>query len=691
MRFEWLRGSVCLCVFVFLIHFWLQGSHAADTTAISTEKGIQLFVSPQGNDSWSGAIKKPNASQTDGPLASLQGARDAIRKLKAAGKANAPIEVSFLEGTYFIEQPVVFSPEDSGTGQAPITYSAFPGTSPVISGGYQIPGWVRSRLGKTIGTEVWMSELADVKSGKWNFKELFIKGTRCPRTRLPETGYYHFTNLVESTGEHNWNEGNMAAGFKEGDLKEWKNLKDVDIVALTRWIESRSPIASLDMNNHTVNFAKKSTFRLEDTRHPGQFAQYSVENVFEALKKPGQWYLDRTEGMLYYLPKQGESPKTTKAFAPRVQQILRIVGTGEGYDQSVHDIHFKGLIFRHAEWDYPADQAGSSQAAMDVPGAVYLESASRCSVVECNVEQVGTYGIEIGAKCRNIVLSHCSLQDLGAGGIKVGHDSSHTTVEDCIIAHGGRIYPSAIGVWVGNSGDNHIVHNRIHDLFYTGISVGWTWGYGDSKAVRNIVEYNDIFDIGQGMLSDMGGIYTLGISPGTRLTHNLIHDVSAYSYGGWGIYTDEGSSNILIENNVVYKTKTGGFHQHYGKENIVKNNVFALAKEDQLMRTREEEHKSFNFENNIVYFTQGNLLGSNWSNEHFFMDKNIYWNPNKKKILFKEDTFREWQKRGHDKNSLITDPFFVNPAKGDFRLQAKSPAFKLGFQRIDLSEVGPRS
>jgi len=690
MRSDRLRGVVHLCVFLTLIHFWIQDSRAADNQAATTSEALQLYVSPQGNDAWTGTLKKPNESKTDGPFATIQGARDAIRKLKAAGKVTGPIEVLLGEGTYFTEQPIVFTPEDSGTQEAPITYAAFPGTSPVISGGRLIPGWVRSRLGKTIGTEVWMSELAKVKSGEWYFKELFVKGDRRPRTRLPETGYYHFTSLVESTGEHQWSDGVMGAGFKEGALQEWKNLKDVEIVALTRWIESRSPIASLDMNNHIVHFAKKSTFRLEDTRNPGKFSRYFVENVFEALKKPGQWYLDRHEGMLYYLPKPGETPKSVKAIAPCVQQIIRVVGTGEGYDKTVHDLHFKGITFRHAEWEYPPDKASSPQAAMDVPGAVYLESASRCSISKCTVEEVGTYGIEIGANCRNITVSKCKIQDLGAGGVKVGHGSSHSTVEDCQIAHGGRIYPSAIGVWVGNSGDNQVVHNHIHDFFYTGISVGWTWGYGDSKAVRNSIEYNHIHDIGQGMLSDMGGIYTLGISPGTKLTHNLIHDVSAYSYGGWGIYPDEGSSNLLIEKNVVYKTKTGGFHQHYGKENIVRNNVFALAREEQIIRSREEDHKSFDFVNNIVYFTQGSLLGSNWSNDRFFMDKNIYWNPKNKKILFKKDTFRQWQKRGHDKNSLITDPLFVNPDKYDFRLQPKSPAIKLGFENIDLSEVGPR-
>jgi len=192
------------------------------------------------------------------------------------------------------------------------------------------------------------------------------------------------------------------------------------------------------------------------------------------------------------------------------------------------------------------------------------------------------------------------------------------------------------------------------------------------------------------MMSDMGGIYTLGVQPGTVLRGNHIHDVAAFAYGGWGIYPDEGSSEMLIEGNVVYRCKSAGFHQHYGRDNTVRNNVFAFNREYQLMRTRAEPHRSFTFERNIVYFDSGRLLGSNWTGEGFALDRNVYWDARGGPLWFAGRSLAEWQQSGQDQESLVADPLFVDPGSFDFALRPESPALKLGFQPIDLRTVGPR-
>jgi parallel beta-helix repeat protein len=263
------------------------------------------------------------------------------------------------------------------------------------------------------------------------------------------------------------------------------------------------------------------------------------------------------------------------------------------------------------------------------------------------------------------------------------NEVSGNHIHDC-----GHTYLSAVGVWIGHSPNNVVSRNHIHDLNYTGISVGWTWGYAESPAVGNLIEYNHIHDLGKGLLSDMGGIYTLGVSPGTVLRGNVIHDVVSYSYGGWGIYLDEGSTHMLVEDNIVYRTKTGGFHQHYGKENIIRNNIFAFAKEGQIQRTRPEEHVSFTFEDNIVYWAnESPLFHGNWSGDNFKFDKNIYWNAAGKPFDFAGKSLEQWQVLGQDVHSLIADPMFADADKLDFRLKPGSPALKLGFRPIDTTKV----
>ena len=174
--------------------------------------------------------------------------------------------------------------------------------------------------------------------------------------------------------------------------------------------------------------------------------------------------------------------------------------------------------------------------------------------------------------CADIEIARNQITDIGAGGIRIGHffswetdgsgqlterglrrkaamptgpHSQRITVADNEIAHCGRFTPEAVGVFVGDNGNNKIIHNHIYDLFYSGISVGSVQDFGPNHAQRNIVEYNHIHDIGQGMLSDLAGIYTCS-TPGTRIRYNLVHDVSRRDYGGWGIYPDEGSHDLLI-------------------------------------------------------------------------------------------------------------------------------------------------
>ncbi|MBU0607863.1 MAG: DUF5123 domain-containing protein, partial [Armatimonadetes bacterium] len=244
---------------------------------------------------------------------------------------------------------------------------------------------------------------------------------------------------------------------------------------------------------------------------------------------------------------------------------------------------------------------------------------------------------------------------------------------------------------IGASGNNQITHNDISDFFYTTIAVGWSWGYRPTVSHNNKIEFNHLHHLGWGVLSDMGGVYTLGISDGTTVSNNVIHDVYSYDRyggGGWGLYNDEGSSNITLENNLVYNVKTGTYHQHYGKDNTVRNNILCFSMNGQLQRSRPEEHNSFNFENNIVVWKEGDLFRGNWRNLHMTTRKNCYWLTSKEPVMFHEFTLQEWQAKGQEAGSIVADPLFKDAEGYDFRLDPASPALKLGFKPFDYTKAG---
>lgn len=637
--------------------------------------GVVLSVEPQ-------IIDVAPGSKTPGVAA----ARNLIRARRSAGEwLKTPIVVNIQPGRYSLEEPLSFSSEDSGSPDAPITYRSAGKEPVVLTAGQRITGWQDAKVN---GRNAWVARLPDPAGGEWDFHTLYVNNQARFRPRRPDQGFYRFTAVPGLDPKAAYRPGQDRAHFEPGHLASFRNLGDVDIVVLHYWVAPRMRIAAIDEAEHLVTFTSPTLRRLSDSFDATRFARYYVDNVFEDLKVPGQWYLDRPARTLYYLPKAGETPDNTRVVVPRVGQLLRV----EGNQKPVEHLRFDKLTLTGSEYYDPKANPSDRQSSTDVPGAVYLAKARDCRFSGCVIENVCNYAIEIAAGCENIAIENCRFSGLGAGGVKVGPGSRRTTITGCEIGPGGFMFHNAVGVWIGHSDANRVAHNHIHHFYYTGVSVGWTWGYRTpSQASGNIVEFNHMHDLGQGWLSDMAGVYTLGVSPGTVIRNNVIHDVQADKYGGWGLYTDEGSSGIVMENNVVYRTTHGGFHQHYGKDNFIRNNVLAFGENAQIMRTRQEEHTSFTFERNIVYFSTPQLLGGNWSNDRFNMDYNLYWRTGGQAFNFKAASLDEWRTRGHDRHSLVADPLFTDPANGDFSLKPDSPAGKIGFQPIDVSRVGPRS
>ena len=236
------------------------------------------------------------------------------------------------------------------------------------------------------------------------------------------------------------------------------------------------------------------------------------------------------------------------------------------------------------------------------------------------------------------------------------------------------------------------------DLYYSGVSVGWDWGYNGSVAQRNTVAFNRIHDLGKGRLSDMGGVYTLGTSYGTCVSNNVIWNVLSGGYGGWGLYNDEGSEGVVMENNLVYDVDDGGYHQHYGADNLIRNNIIAFVQRLGAVRTRNDYGQGYHhgkvlssvfFYNNIVLTKGVPLAGEGVRRSWGIWANNLWFDcAADAKPVFDGLDWAGWTACGKETGGVYADPLFVDAEARDFRLRPESPAFKLGFKPWDLAGSG---
>jgi len=309
-----------------------------------------------------------------------------------------------------------------------------------------------------------------------------------------------------------------------------------------------------------------------------------------------------------------------------------------------------------------------------------------------------------------------------AGGIRIGVNAGGLVSESLLtknvliannyIIDGGFVFEAGCGILAQSYSYSNITNNEIANFKYTGISTGWTWSYQTTSVSNNIVAQNMIYNIGQHILSDMGCIYTLGAQQNSLYDNNICHDVYSFDYGGWGTYTDQASRFLTWTNNIIYRTKSAGHHQHFGIDNIFLNNIYAFNELDEGQHdggVRSSQHpgncnyssnqgacSSFIFITNIVYVnnTWGyDILGDPsktfWKN--MTLDGNTYWSLTQHANLTFPDnyTIKQWVAEGKDVQNALQDPMFVDPTNYNFNLKLGSPAIALGFHQIDTENVGP--
>ncbi len=656
------------------------------TLLVTNLMALDIYVSPRGNDNNSGSKEQP--------LASIFGARNHLRTIRKEKGLTEDVRILFMPGRYFLTKSFILEPKDSGNNKFKISYMAAEKEKPEFIGGTIINKW------KLKDNGLWQATIEGVVDGNYYFEQLYSHNGRLQRARTPNSSFYP----VKGVSEHPFvgRRTERVDKFAVQNIRVTKDAiekinefsandkSDAIVIFYHKWDNTRKRISYVDTT--TSSFYIVGT-GMKPWNQINTKSRYYIENFRNALDTCGEWYLDRS-GDLLYMPKPEDDINNFEVIAPITTKFVEIRGTKES---PIKNILFQDLVFKASKYNTPISGNESEQAAASIEAVIMADYLEHSVIKNCEIIGTGTSGIWLKKGCKNSTIEHCYLNDLGAGGIKIGEIvipedltdlTSHITIDNNIVSSGGLVFPCAVGMTLFQTSDNKVTHNEIADFRYSGMSIGWTWGYSFSPSKRNTVAYNHIHHIGWGVLSDMGAVYCLGKSEGTRIRNNVIHHIFSYGYGGWGLYTDEGSTGITMVNNLVYACKSSGFHQHYGKENVIKNNIFGYNLMYQLQATRVEEHLSFSFSNNIIIYNTEKLIGNSWHAVKLDADYNCYWNTAKKPIVFAKQNMEEWQKSGKDSHSIIADPMFVDAENFNFKFKKKKTYSKIEFKPFDFTKAG---
>jgi hypothetical protein len=538
---------------------------------------IELHVAPDGSDG--------NPGTAEGPFASLPRARDAARQIGASAP-DEDVTVFLRGGRHELAETLELGPADSGSEKRSVTWTAFPGEIPVVSGGRRIEGWREGEGGLWTARAPW----ATPAEGGRRFRQLFVNGRRATLARFPRRdeaggGFLPIADerLADDLAEH-------TLSVEPGALPALADPTEVEAVMLGHWEIKRKRVASVDRGTGLVTLAPPHAKGLFWKCHCGFF-----EGAREFLTGPGEWHLDAGTGTVTYVPLPGEDMTKAEVVAPRLECLLRVRGE-EG--RPVRNLHFRGIRFEHADWPLPEQGYIGLQAGYHFPPTppelacaekVWLEyieclpvgSAVEWEFVEdseldsCEVARVGGGAVHLRRGSSRNVIRGCRFRDVGANAVWIGEYWRHTydhgrqaeirdswvprgnRVERCLIEEAGSEYYGAVGIGLAFTEGAVVSRNEMRRLPYTGISVGFHWNEQETACRGNVIERNHIHDVMR-LMADGGGIYTLGFQPGSVIRENAIHGIgrSPHARGAAnnGLFMDECSRGFLVEGNVVWDT-----------------------------------------------------------------------------------------------------------------------------------------
>ncbi|MBQ6264719.1 MAG: right-handed parallel beta-helix repeat-containing protein [Clostridia bacterium] len=670
-----------LSVFIALIMICGEVYMAVDVFGSDADA---IYVSAQGSDGADGSFESP--------LATIAAAKE------LAMQKSGDVTVYFRQGSYTLLDTVNFTSDD----KSGVTYKAYNDEKVVFTAGTPYSGFENCTVNGVKAVKKYVGKGAD-------FNILFNEKTMLKRTRYPESGYLYIKDVDDRycinpdlEVDTDFHKGYTAFTADKKDIPEMKNPGDAVVRVLHFWKDEMLGIKNYDSSTGLLQFTKPSSM----TFHKNE--RYFIENVFEALNEPGEWYLDKCNGVLYYIPQNGETADNLTLRGSDTETLITVDG--------VDNIKFENIIFRGNGFNVPQSR-DFSQAAYDAPVCVSCRNAEGFEIKNCEFRDIAACAVFLGENVQNARVDSCIFENIGAQAVYIRGENlekdnplvtKNIDVVNNLISGFGRVFFNAVGILIIHANSVNACNNEIHDGYYTAVSVGWMWGYSHSITYNNRICDNLIYNIGQGWLSDMGGIYTLGNQKGTVLSGNVIHNVAADpgegGYGGWGIYLDEGSSSILVENNLTYACASDGYHLHYGSDNTVRNNIFALNGESQVrvvsnLSRVEGTKNTAAFENNIILCDGRAAAFSHLDSKEAYTEKgNIIWDiSNGDNLYFTQNgdndnamSYETAKRKGWFVDSTVADPMFKDAVNFDFELSENSPAFKKGFNKIDYTKAGTK-
>jgi hypothetical protein len=636
-----------------------------------------LYVAPDGNDGGTGSA--------DQPLASLGGARDAIRKIKAAGDLpDGGIEVVVRPGTYRVADALEFGEEDSGTAEAPIVYRAAERGNARLTGGHALTGFtevtdpevlarlesdVRSKVRQLNLKEQGMPALGNAVNPVQRL-EFFFNGEPMTLARWPNEGWTVIKDVPEQD-EEDGTGGQII--YLDERTDRWVNEPEIWLYGCWRyqWSDDFMRVAAIDLEENLITFAPpRHSFGYSATK------AYFALNLLCELDRPGEWYLDRETGKLYFYPPA--SFEQGRAEVSRASNVLRMEGASH--------LTFDGFVVE------------ASQSA-----GVVLESCYAIQFVGCTFHNTGDAGLQVkGGK--DVAVIGCDITETGGHGIDfIGGSiqrleaANHLALNNHIwrVARWKRMARLAINL---HGVGHRVAHNLIHDMPHSAM-----WFGGND----HVIEFNEIHSVCY-EAQDAGAIYTgrNWTSRGNIVRNNFFHDV--HGLGGrfaMGVYLDDMFSSADIYNNLFYRVLNpviiGG-----GRDNLVANNIFvesgpAITIDDRAMQSwagfhadawlKEQKEKGtisgIAFDKppySVRYPRLAKIMeGTPKAPEGNVVARNISYNGRWSLIHAGAAKYVRVE------NNLVdVDPHFVDPENLDFRLRDDSPALKLGFKPLPLDKVG---